>query len=450
MNRIFRLCFFQIIFLVAIRYWMLFTTVFAQEKILSRPKEYEVQQPSEENDNTYLVGKIPWIVYSVKENNKSYVRTDKREVKDSAGFLQEFFVGDDNDNMLHLFIDTKPSLNVDGDYVFSESKRDYGWIEKSNLLLYLHSYTLELGKVFKDTKKQDVTIGRVRKEIDSVKNLLKLTQDTLRGFNSTLRTTRDSLRKAQLSIDNVVSINFSPSEKSLNGVTVSVKVKKEDERFKNSKIEINGKKPLGYNIADEKWENPDFNKHRSWNDLVNDNEPMKFTFYPLQDYQVFFIYISDGAIEKPIIQKIVRTKLRELRKNQDKQGDLYKYCIGASNGVDRIPRKMQDAGEDEFFNELTSLSIKGSVNIYEQFKFFFQKIEVQTYAKRTNVRYYFFFSRSSLLDILLDIKNFKQRLGEYNIDMKQICIYWQDEKTKIVSSISETEINNLFLQNNNK
>jgi len=92
-----------------------------------------------ENINIFNISKkikegMPWVVYSDREKNQTYMSYKAMRLFKKASFLQSFYVLEEKENYLHIVKD--PKLNSNSELSsFSES---YGWISKRNLLLWNH------------------------------------------------------------------------------------------------------------------------------------------------------------------------------------------------------------------------------------------------------------------------------------------------------------------------
>jgi hypothetical protein len=104
-------------------------------QVLSIPVEY--LRPAEKID-TELSGEVQkgklWVVYSEKENNKSYYNIRGRVKKDGIGFLEAFYVLKDQGEWLKVVKD--PDLDFDGR--LTDQAIEYGWMRKEDLLLWPH------------------------------------------------------------------------------------------------------------------------------------------------------------------------------------------------------------------------------------------------------------------------------------------------------------------------
>lgn len=86
-----------------------------------------------------------WIVYSDKNANKTYEDPNGKKIKRTIGFMENFYVAEENELRVHIIKDH----NYSEEEGFSSNLEDFGWIEKENLLLWDHCLVTEKGKINK-------------------------------------------------------------------------------------------------------------------------------------------------------------------------------------------------------------------------------------------------------------------------------------------------------------
>jgi hypothetical protein len=109
----------------------------SQPKVMYRPSRYydpgkaelEDYKPSANNDQRAR----PWVVYSDREDNKTFAEANGTKEKVTIQFLDKFLVVGESNEFLHIAKD--PEYNGTGEYLTSNWK-DFGWIHKKNLLLW--------------------------------------------------------------------------------------------------------------------------------------------------------------------------------------------------------------------------------------------------------------------------------------------------------------------------
>lgn len=85
---------------------------------------------------------IPWEAYSDRDENITYLTNTADKKFKTIKYLDNFFVYEENGEMVHIIKDDKFNKTV-----FSESSEDFGWINKSKLLLWNHDLVTEKGKI---------------------------------------------------------------------------------------------------------------------------------------------------------------------------------------------------------------------------------------------------------------------------------------------------------------
>jgi hypothetical protein len=119
---------------------MLFVFSFQEatsQQALSIPVEYQLPEDSKTGirlSGNVQRGKI-WEVFSDRNNNKSYNSIDGTVKKDKIGFLEAFYVIQQQGNWLRVVKD--PGMGYDGE--LTSQAVEYGWMKKENLLLWNHS-----------------------------------------------------------------------------------------------------------------------------------------------------------------------------------------------------------------------------------------------------------------------------------------------------------------------
>ena len=96
-----------------------------------------------------------WQVYSDKHGNITYETSIGKRVKNSIGFMDDFYAVDENDQRVHIIKDNNYREG------FSSNAEDYGWIDKKNLLLWDRCLISKAGRINKK--------GMVLNTIESIK-----------------------------------------------------------------------------------------------------------------------------------------------------------------------------------------------------------------------------------------------------------------------------------------
>ena len=106
-----------------------------------------------------------WVVFSDSENNTTTTTAGGTEELESLGFLEEFYVAEEQGDYLHLIKDEYISFNGS----FSPRVEDYGWINKSRLLLWSHCLVTRQGGIDKKAMILNTlnTVKRALKSSDS-------------------------------------------------------------------------------------------------------------------------------------------------------------------------------------------------------------------------------------------------------------------------------------------
>lgn len=114
------------------------------EKALEIPIKYinPEDETSLSPDNRTRPGSW-WVVWSDRNENITYVGPVKGQQKKKISFMEPYYVAAETNDMVHLVRDEHYSEK------FSQSAEDYGWIEKTNLLLWDHCLVTKQGKINK-------------------------------------------------------------------------------------------------------------------------------------------------------------------------------------------------------------------------------------------------------------------------------------------------------------
>jgi len=97
-----------------------------------------------------------WVVFSDRKGNKTYESSTGNKIKRTVGFMDNFYVAEEEDHRVHIIKD--PNYKDEG---FSASSEDFGWIDKNNLLLWDHCLITKEGRINKK--------GMVLNTIESIK-----------------------------------------------------------------------------------------------------------------------------------------------------------------------------------------------------------------------------------------------------------------------------------------
>ncbi len=85
---------------------------------------------------------IPWEVYSDRDDNSTYLTQKGQKEFKTLQYLDNFFVYEEAGDYLHIIKDDQFNKNI-----FSNAAEDYGWIKKSNLLLWNHDLVTKKGNI---------------------------------------------------------------------------------------------------------------------------------------------------------------------------------------------------------------------------------------------------------------------------------------------------------------
>lgn len=139
--------------------------------VLIRPKEYELPKGDLLKPNTPRMNVDPmniWIVYSDKANNQTYYDTSaaKDNPRMKMDFLEKFVVvGESNDFIEIVKVQDTEDLIIksDGDYKVRKKATYYGWVPKSEMLLWRNAVV--------DSETKYTTKALSVNTIESLKNI---------------------------------------------------------------------------------------------------------------------------------------------------------------------------------------------------------------------------------------------------------------------------------------
>ena len=132
--------------LVIVLFAFVNNTAFAQipEKAMEIPVKYVTPQEEVslvESENT-RPGSF-WVVFSDKNDNKTYENSSGKKHKNTIGFMNDFYVAEETRDRLHIVKDVKYREG------FSSSAEDYGWVDKEDMLLWDHCLVTRSGDINK-------------------------------------------------------------------------------------------------------------------------------------------------------------------------------------------------------------------------------------------------------------------------------------------------------------
>ncbi|MFP4548907.1 MAG: type VI secretion system protein TssR domain-containing protein [Fidelibacterota bacterium] len=118
------------------------------KKPLNQPIKY--QMPAANDDLKPDLAKvdesermnIPWEVYSDRDDNQTYLTSKPEKAFQKIHYLDNFFVYEEEGDYIHIIKDDNFNKTV-----FSESAEDYGWVNKSQMLLWSHDLVTMKGKI---------------------------------------------------------------------------------------------------------------------------------------------------------------------------------------------------------------------------------------------------------------------------------------------------------------
>lgn len=143
------------------------------QTVLEKPKKYIM--PYNRRDLYYPTNEVQrnqvWVVYSDRENNKTYKTPNGIEEYGSLSFLEQFYVAEEQDEYVRLVRD----FNNAG-ITLSSDPIDFGWIKKDKLLLWSHCLVTipEKGKINKK--------AMVLNKIEDIESLTKEGQPNIVKF----------------------------------------------------------------------------------------------------------------------------------------------------------------------------------------------------------------------------------------------------------------------------
>jgi hypothetical protein len=116
------------------------------KKMIEKPRKYQqpvkpdFKTPVDTSPTNETLPNQQWIVYSDRDNNPTYKSSTGNQKFKTLNFLDDFFVAEEKGDWLHIVKDPNPDfLN------FSNQADDYGWIRKSNLILWQHCLVTSVG-----------------------------------------------------------------------------------------------------------------------------------------------------------------------------------------------------------------------------------------------------------------------------------------------------------------
>ena len=115
----------------------------APTTILEKPKKY--QSPTDENDlapSSERMTLQAWVVWSDRQYNQTYSAAQGGQPFKQLGFLDPFYVTDEDGEFVRIAKDPSPSM-----LTLSKSMEDFGWIHKKYLLLWSSCLMTERGKI---------------------------------------------------------------------------------------------------------------------------------------------------------------------------------------------------------------------------------------------------------------------------------------------------------------
>ncbi len=131
-------------------------------KVLEIPEKFKV--PSENVDDKVgdkFIQGATWEVFSDRPNNKTFAEADGGAIVTTLDFLEKCYVLAESGEYLHLVKD--PNLKYDG--ILTSSAKDMGWVNKDNLLLWMHCLVTKTGRIDKK--------AMVLNTVQAIKNALQ-------------------------------------------------------------------------------------------------------------------------------------------------------------------------------------------------------------------------------------------------------------------------------------
>lgn len=410
--------------------------IFTFQKYCNGQNTYSIKERPEELEDFGIDYRLPWIVYTVRESVKTYADEERKQSKTTLQFMQELLVVDENGEMLQVISDPnfKPKPDEQG-FKSTASAKDMGWVEKKDLILWLYGYSVDLGKTFRDTRLYEKT----RLERDTVRAILKRTQDTLRNFSSlsqkrfdslkaVLEKTQDTLKRARDTIKNDMKISISETSNPSGGIVFTMRPATNDKRF-TGVLEFSVKKPMGYNVLYDNWQRDSFSSMIKWNDAVQKKESFSYTLFPMQKFQIFFVERSDGSLNRKYVNDTIRNKLKVIKGVRDPNSDINKYFLWISNGTDKSGGLLRD---DKFFEGVSNWRENVGVNIYQELQVLFEELKPGKCPEcpvqnRVFPLFHFFLSKNSLNYILSEPTRFDSLLRQFNYTFQNVILYSGDD-----------------------
>ena len=105
--------------------------VFLPKKALGQPAKYNLPVNSYDIEKTEDRFPLPWIVYSDRDNNRTYFTYKQKTPYRRLFFMEKYIVVEEKNEYVHIVKDPNISRLTLSDYAI-----DYGWIHKKNLLLW--------------------------------------------------------------------------------------------------------------------------------------------------------------------------------------------------------------------------------------------------------------------------------------------------------------------------
>lgn len=112
-------------------------------EVFLAPLEKEAQRMT--HDGKRMEG-ILWVVYSDRSNNHTVKNIGDEMPHKMLEFMEDFYVAEERGDYLLLVKDPEPIYGSDG-FVFSSDSENYGWINKSYMLLWSNSLEEETGGI---------------------------------------------------------------------------------------------------------------------------------------------------------------------------------------------------------------------------------------------------------------------------------------------------------------
>lgn len=116
------------------------------KKVLMNPEKYKVpvENISISKTASIVEGEM-WVVYSDRKNNFTTKKPGGSSTYKNINFMEKFYVLEDLGKYIHIIKD--PEISYDG--ICSNFVKDYGYIEKDKMLLWIHCLVTEEAKIDK-------------------------------------------------------------------------------------------------------------------------------------------------------------------------------------------------------------------------------------------------------------------------------------------------------------